>query len=122
MKAHLNIRRLALAGAFAAVTATAIAQDPVFQVEDSRIGAGPTTIEHRRSPVDSRVQAAVMETLRNMDHIEGIVGVETTDSVVTLTGKVTTSGQAFRAGRVARGLDGVRGVDNQIRSKVGGTF
>ena len=120
MKNPIRIRQLALVASFAAFAA--VAQDPVYQVEDARFGDGQITVEGRRDPLDARIQADVMTRLRAMEHIEGLIGVETHNSVVTLTGKVTTSGQAYRAGREARIVAGVRGIDNELRSKVGATF
>ena len=113
--------RLTLA-ALATLAASAVAHDAVFVVEDARMGEGPITVEQRRAPNDARIQQDVMARLRAMQHIEGIVGVETQDSVVRLTGMVTTSGQAFRAGREARNAAGVSQVENEIRSKVGASF
>ena len=122
MNNAIRIRRLALLSALAAVTATALAQDPLYRVEEGPAGEGPITVEQKRDPADARVQADVMARLRAMENIEGIIGVETHQSVVRLTGKVTTSGQAYRAGREARNVAGVGNVDNEIRAKVGATF
>ena len=116
-----TLSRLTLA-ALATIAAGATAHDAAFVVEDARMGEGPITVEQRRTPNDTRIQQDVMARLRGMQHIEGIVGVETQDSVVRLTGIVTTSGQAFRAGREARNALGVKQVENDIRSKVGASF
>jgi osmotically-inducible protein OsmY len=121
MNKHFRIRHLALA-AFVAAAATAVAQDPAYQVEDARFGDASITVEARRNVTDARIQADVMARLRAMEYIEGRIGVETQDSVVRLTGLVTTSGQAFRAGREARNVAGVAQIDNEIRSRVGATF
>lgn len=115
------IRRLTLV-ALATFAAGALAHDAVFVVEDARLGDGPITVEQRRAPSDARIQQDVMARLRAMQHIEGLVGVETNDSVVRLTGIVTTSGQAFRAGREALNAAGVKKVENDLRSKVGASF
>ena len=120
MKQRIHIRPLSILAALAA--ATAFAQDPVYQVNDARFGDGTITVEERRDPLDSRIQADVITRLRAMENIEGLIGVETRNAIVTLTGKVTTSGQANRAWREARNVSGVRAVDNDIRAKVGATY
>jgi osmotically-inducible protein OsmY len=117
MKITAAIRPLALIAAFTA--AAAFAQQPSYQVEDARFGDGPITVEQRRAPLDARIQAEVMSRLRAMDNIEGLIGVETHDAQVRLTGKVTTAAQAMRAGREVRNVSGVRGVENEVRSRVG---
>ena len=122
MNQKIRFRHLAIA-ALAAVAVSAVAQDPVYQVEDARFGeSGITVIEHKRNAVDERIQNDVMARLRAMQHIEGRIGVETQDSVVRLTGLVTTSGQAYRAGREARFAGGVVQVENDIRARVGAGF
>ena len=126
MKTRFPLRHAALAAVLVAGTtawAANQASNPELIVVAQYSGASePITVEQRRLTTDGRIQADVMDRLRRMEHIEGLIGVETTGSRVTLTGMVTTSGQAYRAGRVARDAGGVGGVDNQIRSKVGATF
>lgn len=117
MKITAAIRPLALVAALTA--AGAIAQQPSYQVEDARFGDASITVEQRRAPLDARIQSEVVSRLRAMDNIEGLIGVETRDAQVTLTGKVTTAAQAMRAGREVRNVDGVRGVENEVRSRVG---
>ena len=53
--------------------------------------------------------------------ISGLIGVETRDSVVRLSGWTRTSGQARHAERDARSVGGVRYVQNEIRPRVGGS-
>jgi osmotically-inducible protein OsmY len=63
-----------------------------------------------------------MYRIGNDSRLTGTVGVETRDSNVTLTGLLTTPGQARMAGQDAREVDGVRNVENRIRTKVGGSY
>ncbi len=79
------------------------------------------TIEERRLTEDQRIQAVVMDRIATMAYISGKIGVESNDSVVTLSGWTSTAGQADRAGRTARGVTGVRYVQNEIRPRIGGS-
>lgn len=116
-----NVFRTAvLAAAFGATLAAA--QEPALRVEEGPMGEGPITVEQRRDPADMRLQAEAIARLRNMQHIEGLVGVEAFQSTVRLTGKVTTAAQAQRAGREMRNVPGVAVVENELRSRVGSTF
>jgi hypothetical protein len=78
-------------------------------------------IEERRLTEDERIQAVVMDRIATLDNVSGKVGVESRDSVVTLTGYTSTAGQAWRVERTARGVQGVKYVQNQIRPRIGGS-
>lgn len=67
---------------------------------------------------DARITHEALDNIAADPWINGIVGVETNDSVVTLDGRVSTPGQALRAERDAR-VDGVSEVQNRIRASVG---
>ncbi len=79
------------------------------------------TIEKQRLTEDQRIQAVVMDQLAAAPNISGKIGVESRDSVVTLSGWTTTAMQADRAARTARGVIGVRYVQNEIRPRIGGS-
>ena len=81
----------------------------------------PVTVEERRLTTDQRIQADVIDRIAQAANLSGKIGVESHDSMVTLTGYTSTSGQAYRAGKLARAVIGVREVDNQIRPRVGGS-
>ncbi|APV50213.1 hypothetical protein BWI17_11260 [Betaproteobacteria bacterium GR16-43] len=81
----------------------------------------PITVEDRRLTVDERIQALVMDKLAQSPNLSGKIGVESKDSVVTLTGYTSTAGQAYRAGRYAGSVDGVKSVQNEIRPRIGGS-
>ena len=67
---------------------------------------------------DARITQEALDNIAADPYINGIVGVETDDSVVTLDGRVSTPGQALRAERDAR-VDGVSEVQNRLRANVG---
>jgi hypothetical protein len=69
---------------------------------------------------DRRITADVVDTIAADPWISGRVGVETRDSNVNLSGIVTTPGQARRAERDAKSVPGVRNVENELRTRVGG--
>jgi len=79
------------------------------------------TIEEQRLTEDQRIQAVVMDRLATAPNISGKIGVESRNSVVTLSGWTTTAMQADRASRTARGVMGVRYVQNEIRPRIGGS-
>lgn len=70
---------------------------------------------------DQRLQGDVIEALARDTSLSGRIGVVSEEAVVTLTGYTLTPGQADRAGRTARGIEGVRGVFNHIRPRIGGS-
>ena len=94
---------------------------PVAVPVVERSVAPAITIEEQRLTEDQRIQAVVMDRLAQAQNISGKIGVESRDSVVTLSGWTTTAMQADRAGRTARGVIGVKYVENQIRARIGGS-
>ena len=70
---------------------------------------------------DAAINGDVVDTLATDPRLSGRIGVETHGRRVELTGVVTTSGQARVAAREALGVPGVREVDNQLRTRVGGS-
>jgi hypothetical protein len=82
----------------------------------------PVTIEERRLSVDERIQADVMDAIYRAPNISGKIGVESHDSVVTLTGYTITPGMANRAGRYAGSVQGVKYVQNELRTRIGGSI
>ena len=101
-------------------TETVIAPAPAIVV-DRTVTQPAVTIEERRLTEDQRIQAVVMDRLATAPNISGKIGVESNDSVVTLSGWTTTAGMADRASRTARGVIGVRYVQNEIRPRIGGS-
>lgn len=95
--------------------------ETVIAVERTYVPQPAVTIEERRLSEDERIQLVVMDRLANNPRISGKIGVESHDSVVTLTGYTRTVGQAWHAERDARSVVGVRYVQNQIRPRVGGS-
>ena len=100
--------------------AAPVAAVPAPAVERTAAQA-PITIEEKRLTLDERIQADVMDRIAEVQNVSGKIGVETHEAMVTLTGYTSTAGQAYRVGRVARGIVGVKGVDNQIRPRIGGS-
>jgi hypothetical protein len=100
-------------------TETVIVPAPAIIV-DRTVTQPAVTIEERRLTEDQRIQAVVMDRLAT-SNISGKIGVESNDSVVTLSGWTTTAMQADRASRTARGVIGVRYVQNEIRPRIGGS-
>jgi len=82
----------------------------------------PVTIEERRLTLDERIQGDVMDAIYNMPNVNGKIGVESHNAVVTLSGYTTTAGQAWRAARTAGSIQGVRYVQNDIRPRLGGSI
>jgi hypothetical protein len=72
-----------------------------------------------RMTEDEAITAEVMDRIATNGRISGRVDVETYRNDVTLRGRVTTPGQVDRAERAARSVDGVRDVNNLLRSRVG---
>jgi hypothetical protein len=90
-------------------------------VVERTVASAPITIEEQRLTEDQRIQAVVMDRLAQAPNISGKIGVESLDSVVTLSGWTSTAMQADRAARTARGVIGVRYVQNEIRPRIGGS-
>ena len=72
-----------------------------------------------RANEDDLIAADVADRIAMDPHIGGTIGVDSYRNNVTLTGRVATEAQKERAERHANSADGVRDVDNQIRSSVG---
>jgi hypothetical protein len=84
--------------------------------------APPINVYGYRANDDQLITQDVADRIAADPSINGTIGISTYRSDVTLSGLVTTPGQAQRAGRDAQSVDGVRNVDNGIRSKVGSGF
>ena len=102
-----------------AVVATS--DDTATRVVDRSIEQPGIIVEDRRLTEDERIRADVIDRLAGNPRISGLIGVETRDSVVRLSGWTRTSGQARHAERDARSVGGVRYVQNEIRPRVGGS-
>jgi len=81
--------------------------------------SGPVIVEERRIPSDEVLTAMVVERLAANGRLEGRIGVESRDAVVTLTGWTRTEGQAWLAELETRRVAGVSYVHNQIRPRMG---
>ena len=90
-------------------------------VERADVAEAPIVIEQKAMTLDERIQSQVMERIAGVANLSGRIGVESHDAVVTLTGHTVTAAQAYRVERTARSVEGVRGVDNQIRARIGGS-
>jgi len=96
---------------------------PATPVVDRSVEAQPpVTVEQRRLSNDERIQSQVMDKIASARNISGKIGVESYNAVVTLTGYTTTTAQADRAGRYAGSVMGVKYVQNDIRSRMGGSI
>ena len=87
----------------------------VTEVREEIVVTAPSLTE------DEAINRDVVDTLASDPRLSGRIGVETYDRRVELTGVVTTSGQARIAARDALGVAGVREVDSQLRTRIGGT-
>ena len=117
-----HVRQVACLAALATFTATATGSDPVFKVQPASAETTSITVEHsRRDPEDIRIQSDVIQRLSRMENVEGLVGVESLEKVVHLSGRVYTNSQASRVEREARSVDGVIDVQNRIRARIGPT-
>lgn len=91
----------------------------------------PTAVEVRTAPAitveapllseDQAITEDVVDVLASNRYLNGTIGVETRNNDVTLSGSVTTPGQVRRAIRDTKSVAGVRTVNNELRSKVGGS-
>ena len=91
----------------------------------------PTVVEVRTAPAitveapvlseDQAITEDVVDVLASNPYLSGTIGVETKDNDVTLSGSVTTPGQVRRAVRDTKSVAGVRSVNSELRSKVGGS-
>ena len=80
----------------------------------------PITVYGYRND-DDRITSDVIGQIATDPRISGVIGVQTENNVVTLDGRVTTPGQARRAEMDAHSVDGVAEVQNQLRTRVGGS-
>jgi len=80
----------------------------------------PITVYGYRND-DDRITSDVIGQIATDPRISGVIGVQTDNNVVTLDGRVTTPGQARRAEMDAHSVDGVAEVQNQLRTRVGGS-
>lgn len=97
-----------------------VAAAPVVE-RSTPVAEPPLTVEDRRLTPDQRIQALVMDRIGQARNISGLIGVESNNSVVTLTGYTITAGQARRAGSLAGSIEGVKYVQNDIRARIGGS-
>jgi len=90
------------------------ATNTVTYVESPIIVTSPYLTE------DQAITSEVMEKIYNDSQINGRVGLDTYNNVVTLSGRVGTPWQADRAVRHAQNTPGVREVNTQLMSRIGG--
>jgi osmotically-inducible protein OsmY len=98
----------------AAVVALAGVAVPTVPLAQSTV-----IVEEQRVPSDEILTARVVERLAANARLEGRIGVESRDAVVTLTGWTRTDGQAWIAELETRKVAGVSYVHNQIRPRMG---
>lgn len=89
--------------------------------ERAEVAEPPIVIEQKAMTLDERIQSQVMDRLAATERLSGKIGVESQDAMVTLTGYTVTAAMAHRAERAALGVPGVRGVDNRLRARIGGS-
>ncbi|HZZ94906.1 MAG TPA: BON domain-containing protein [Usitatibacter sp.] len=110
MKLHARLFIPALLTiAAAAVPAVPLAQDRSSSV----------IVEGQRVLSDAAIQERVASRLMANTRLEGRIGVESHDAVVTLSGWTRTEGQAWIAAMEARNVAGVAYVHNMIRPRMG---
>ena len=89
----------------------------------------PTTVTYVEPPIivtapylteDQAITSEVMDRIATDGGISGRVGVDTFNNKVTLSGRVGTPWQADKAQRHAQNTPGVREVNNELRSRIGG--
>lgn len=71
---------------------------------------------------DQAITQDVVDTLASDPRLSGRIGVETRNRTVELSGRVATPGQVRMAERDAKSVPGVREVQSQLRSSVGGSY
>ena len=138
MKPCLKLSAAVAAAALAAVAGPAVAAETIYIVtpaqttvyapeesvtyyavpEATTVVADEPIVVYGYADDDARITHQALDNIAADPYINGIVGVETNDSVVTLDGRVSTPGQALRAERDAR-VDGVSEVQNRVRANVG---
>lgn len=89
----------------------------------------PSTVTYAADPIivtapymteDQAITSEVMDRIYEDPGISGRVGVDTFNNVVTLSGRVATPWQSDKAQRHAQNTPGVREVNNELRSRIGG--
>ena len=88
----------------------------------------PVTVAYVEPPIvvtaprseDEAITLDVMDRIASDSGISGRVGVDTYRNVVTLSGRVGTPWQAEKAQTHAQNTPGVREVNNELRSRIGG--
>jgi hypothetical protein len=89
----------------------------------------PATVTYVEPPIivtapymteDQAINTEVMDRIASDPGISGRVGVDTFNNTVTLSGRVGTPWQADKAQRHAQNTPGVREVNNELRSRIGG--
>jgi|KBSMisStaDraftv2_1062788.scaffolds.fasta_scaffold103617_2 hypothetical protein len=88
----------------------------------------PATVAYVEPPIivtapmteDQAITNEVIDRIASDPTIHGRVGVDTYMDKVTLSGRVGTPWQAEKAQTHAQNVEGVREVDNQLRSRIGG--
>ena len=88
----------------------------------------PSTVTYVEPPIvvtapyseDQAITDDVMDRIASDGTIHGRVGVDTYQNVVTLSGRVNTPWQAEKAQSHAMNTPGVREVNNELRSRIGG--
>ena len=124
MNARPSLRLSLVFAALAAAWIPAYAQNAVPPSDDP---TQPTrtetfTVTAPRATPDQLMQQDVMAALRRNPRLSGLIGVEANRGVIALTGRVTTPGMVRTAVREARLVDGVRQVNYDIRTRVGGSY
>ena len=82
------------------------------------IAQGQVIVEEQRLSTDLQIQSRVMDRLATLTRIEGRIGVESRDAVVTLSGWTRTTAEAGIAEAEARKVPGVASVHNAIRPRM----
>lgn len=80
--------------------------------------APPIVVEAPALTQDQAINNEVIDRLASNPRLSGRIGVETYDRNVELTGVVTTPRQSELAERDARSVIGVRGVQNDLRTRL----
>ena len=91
-----------------------------YYYEPSVAYAPPIIVDAPYVTTDQAITNDVVDVLATDPRLSGKIGVVTEDRSVRLTGRVATPGQARIAGLDAQGVDGVREVRNELRTRVGG--
>jgi osmotically-inducible protein OsmY len=110
MKLHASL----LIPALLTMAAAAVPAVPLAQQT-----AGPVIVEGQRVASDAWIQQQVMDRLAMNTRLEGRIGVESRNAVVTLTGWTRTEGQAWIAEMETHKVGGVSDVHNLIRPRMG---